>query len=129
VLASAAIGPSRRWVWRPRSACRRCGALHPKLAVEGGEPVCETQQTAPVSPGAAQAVVAYAEGEWVVLDPSRHLGVSGASMFGDVGQRLGDDEVRRRLDRTGEPGDGDTSASNGTGVRDASAFTPAPSPP
>src|SRR4051794_26379996 len=79
-------------------------ALDPEFAVEGGEPVRQPDEAAAgVGQGASDAVVAYLDSNGGVLDPRRHLGASGASVFGDVGERLGDDEVRGRLDRGREP--------------------------
>jgi hypothetical protein len=53
---------------------------------------------APVEPGASDAVVLHLDRERAVLDPRHHLGASGASVFGDVGERLGDDETCDRSD-------------------------------
>src|ERR1700760_5162243 len=69
-------------------------ALYAELAVEGGEPVCQPEEPAAVGPGASDAVVAHVDRERAVLDPRRHLGASGVGVFGDVGGRFGDDEVR-----------------------------------
>ena len=63
-------------------------------------------KTAPVGPGASDAVVAHLDLEGAVLDARRDRGASGASVFRDVGERLGDDEVRGRLDRGREPAHG-----------------------
>src|SRR4030088_1640055 len=81
-------------------------AVDPQLAAEGGESVRQADEAAAVGPGASDAIVAYPDLNGAVLDPRRHRGVSGVSVFGDVGQRLGDDEVGRRLDRRGKPAHG-----------------------
>jgi hypothetical protein len=68
-------------------------AVDAEFAVEGGEPVRQPDETAPVRPGASHAIVLHLDPERAVLDPRRYLGVSGVSVFGDVGERFGDDEV------------------------------------
>ena len=68
-------------------------ALDPELPVEHGKPVRQPEKTAPAAPGASDAVVAHLDVEGAVLDADR--GASGASVFGDVGERLGDDRNRR----------------------------------
>jgi integrase len=78
-------------------------ALDPQLAVEDGKPVRQPEQTGPVGPGASDTVVAHLDPQAAVLDARRDGGASGASVLGDVGERLGDDEVRGRLDGRGEP--------------------------
>ena len=55
-----------------------------------GEPVRKPEQTAPVGPGASHAVVAYLDPEGAVLDAGRDRGASGAGVFRDIGERLGD---------------------------------------
>ena len=74
-------------------------AFDPELAVEGGEPVRQPDEAAAVALGASDAVVADVDDERAVLDARRDGGALGASVFGDVRERLGDDEVCRRLDR------------------------------
>jgi hypothetical protein len=74
-------------------------AVDPEFAAEGGKSVREPDEAAAVGPGASDAVVACPDLNGAVLNPRRHPGVSGASVFGDVGQRLGDNEVGGRLDR------------------------------
>ena len=49
-------------------------ALDPELAVEGGEPVRQPEETAAVGPGASDAVVAHLDTEGAVLDARRHNG-------------------------------------------------------
>ena len=68
-------------------------------AVEDGEPVGKPQQTAPVWSHAARAVVAHVDLQGAVLDARRDRSVAGTRMLRDVRQRLGYDEVRRRLER------------------------------
>src|SRR3954451_1857398 len=54
-------------------------AVDAKPSVEGGEPDRKPDKAAPVRPGASDAVVAHLDHERAVLDPRRHLGVSGMS--------------------------------------------------
>ena len=61
----------------------------------------------PSAPGASDAVVAHLDDERAVFDPRHDRGAFGVGVLGDVGQRLGDDEVGGRLDRGGKPVDGD----------------------
>ena len=70
-------------------------------AVEGGEPVRQPHEAAAAGSGAADAVVADLGPRACRSRSAPHLGVSGARVLGDVGQRLGDDEVGGRLDRGG----------------------------
>ena len=53
--------------------------------------------------GAADAVVADLDLELVAVEPDRHHGVRRAAVLADVGERLGDHEVGRRLDRHRQP--------------------------
>ena len=74
-------------------------------AVERRDPVGEAAQAgAARRVGAADAVVADLDrrpAPFVALDPD--LGARGLGVAGDVGERLGDDEVGGRLDRRGQP--------------------------
>ncbi len=81
------------------------GALDPEAPVERGEPVPEALEAAAVRAGAADAVVAHLDPQRPVLDPRGDRGARGAGVLGDVGERLGDDEVGGRLDRRRQPVD------------------------
>ena len=59
----------------------------------------------------------------------RHLDVRRAGVLGGVGERLGDDVVRRHLDRRRETRVRSTSSSTGTAERRASVRRAGPSPP
>ena len=52
-------------------------ALHPKPAAEDGKPVRQPNETAPVRPGASDAVVAHLDTEGAVLDARRDRGALG----------------------------------------------------
>src|SRR4051794_5145348 len=85
--ATAGEGDVRR---DERAAVGR--ALDPEPAVEDGKPVAEPQQAAPAGPGASDAVVAHPDLEGAVRDAHGHGGARCPRVFGDVGERLGDDE-------------------------------------
>src|SRR3954447_18095191 len=70
------------------------GALDPELAVQDGKAVCQPEQSAAVGPRAADAVVAHPDTQGAVVDARRHRGVLGVRVLDDVGEGLGDDEVR-----------------------------------
>ena len=97
------------------AALRR--ALDAEPPVQGGNPVAQTQKTAPVGPGAADAVVAHGDREHGVLDVRADAGAPGLSMFCDVGQRLGYDEVSGRFDLGRQPTDGDVDVDRHRGSR------------
>ena len=78
-------------------------ALDAESAVQDGEPVTQSQKTAPVRPDAAHAVVANGDLKRVVHDVRADRGAASAGVLCDVGQRLCDDEVSGRLDRGMEP--------------------------
>ena len=82
-----------------RAVARR--ALNPELAVEDSEPVREPDEAAAVASGAADTVVAHLDLEGAVLHPRYDAGVTRPRVLGDVGQRLGHDELGGRLDRRG----------------------------
>jgi hypothetical protein len=75
-------------------------AVNPELAVEDGKPVRQPEETAAVGPGASDAVVAHLDPEGAVLNARHHRGTLRTRVLCDVGQRLGDDEIRGRLDRS-----------------------------
>src|ERR1700754_1869042 len=62
-------------------------ALDLQVAVELGDAVGETDEPAPLRPGAAAAVVAHADRERAVGHVHGDLGALGARVLGDVGQR------------------------------------------
>jgi hypothetical protein len=92
-----------------------CAATRVPLSAEPSTWICPSRPASrsasprsplPVGSGASDAVVAQVDHEPAVVDLHRHLGASGASVFDDVGQRLGDDEVGGRLDCGSEPAHG-----------------------
>src|SRR4051812_21084258 len=72
-------------------------ALEPELSVEDRKPVRETDDPGPVGPGAADAVVTHLDPEGAVRQVGRDRGPPSVGVLGDVGERLGHDEVGGRL--------------------------------
>src|SRR3954454_2758498 len=95
------LAPKRNAGGDERAAAGR--ALDPELAVEHGEPVAEPDEAVALGLRAADAVVAHPDLEEAVLDARIDGRVARPGVLGDVGQRLGDDEVGRRLDRGSHP--------------------------
>ena len=62
------------------------------------DPVAHPHQPVAVGIGAADAVVADLDAQRPVVHPRAYLGALGVRVLDDVGERLGDDEVRARLD-------------------------------
>jgi hypothetical protein len=73
-------------------------AVDPKLTAEDGEAVVERQEAASMRLGAADALVAYVDVKRAALDPRVDSARSARACFVDVCKRLGDHEVRGRLD-------------------------------
>ena len=85
-------------------ACRVRPGCRAQRAVERGQPVGEAAQAGAAGRvGAADAVVADLDGDAAVQAPDGDRGVRRLRVLGDVGQRLGDHEVGRALDRSREP--------------------------
>ena len=74
-------------------------AVHPEASVEYAKPVGEPEQSASVRAGASDAVVTHLHLQHAVFDPGGDLYTTGVSVLCHVGQRLGHDEVGRRLGR------------------------------
>ena len=80
------------------------GLVDDQPAVERRDPVFEAAQPGPViGVGAADAVVADLDLDRAVAPRDADRGAVGVGVAGDVGQRLGDHEVGRRLDRFRQP--------------------------
>ena len=73
------------------------------LSMRSSHTVRDPDQTVTVGVGPADADVPNVHVQRAVLHPSGHLGVAGVRVLHDVGQRLGHDEVRARLDVGGKP--------------------------
>ena len=78
-------------------------AVNRELPPERGHTVCHPDKPMTRGVGPTDAVVPDVHLEHVVLDRCRHLGVGSARVFHDVGQGLGDDEIRARLYLGGKP--------------------------
>ena len=102
----ATPGTSRRWGSRRRRACRRRPGSRPGAGRRGRRAGPRARRDRCRRAGRLRRRRRAPGRERAVLDARRDRGASGASVFGDVGQRLGDDEVGGRLDRGGEPADG-----------------------
>ena len=96
----------RRYARWDAGAHQRAGALRAgdlEGAVERADAVAEaTQACALAGLRAADAVVADVDHGVAVLAPDLDAGVRRVRVLGDVRQRLGDDEVGRRLHRAGQ---------------------------
>src|SRR5215211_3585695 len=103
VLAGAVVlNGLRAEAWRPR-ACRRQPDSRSRAAAECGHPVADPRQSVTVGIGASDPVVLNLDVEHPVLHRRHRLGGSGVRVLDDVGERLGHDEVRARLDLRREP--------------------------
>ncbi|WP_156028105.1 hypothetical protein [Candidatus Solirubrobacter pratensis] len=83
-----------------RAAAGRTLDLEPP---ERHQPVGDPHQAVPARIGASDPVVANGGVEHPVLHGCRDLGVAGMGVLDHVGERLGHEEVRARLDLVPEP--------------------------
>jgi hypothetical protein len=83
------------------AATRR--AVDPQLPAERGDPIRQATQTASFRPGTSDSIVAYVQVQAAVLDACGDGRASSLGVFGQVGQRFGDHEVRVGLDLGTEP--------------------------
>ena len=72
-------------------------ALDPQSSVESSEPVTQPDQPMAVDLSAADPIVAHLDVKNAIVPSRDHDGLPGVRVLGDIGQRLGHDEVRGRL--------------------------------
>src|SRR5215207_3279290 len=104
-LARVSASGEWLWAWDPGPQGRSVARFRVdvELAIDRGQAVAEAPQPGSQSDvSAADAVVADFDREPAVAVCDCHRGVRRGGVLGDVGQRLGDDEVGGQLDLLGE---------------------------